>query len=181
HTMWGSLQHSDLVGRMPGVAVKASEGALFVVRRPSLYEFTLFMSRTATIAYPKLIKGMKSSSDINHGDSVQCGGVASARFGIVASATVWEPGHVVSCDVREDHLHVAQRNVASWRSAWEQARGVDSWPRNISFLKADVLRDTHLTHQYTYDAVVLDMLNVHLAVSCVLPALKPGGVIMIYV
>ncbi|XP_078731283.1 tRNA (adenine(58)-N(1))-methyltransferase, mitochondrial [Lampetra fluviatilis] len=181
HTMWGSLQHNDLVGRWPGVAVKASDGALFVVRRPSLYEFTLFMSRTATIAYPKDVSAMLMHLDLRPGDVVLEAGSGSGAMTLMLSGAVWEPGHVVSCDVRGDHLHVAQKNVASWRSAWAQARGLDSWPRNISFLKADVLRDTHLTQQYTYDAVVLDMLNVHLAVSCVLPALKPGGVIMIYV
>lgn len=52
---YGSLNHTEIVGHLPGKIFLTDKGYPVLVRRPTLKEYVLHMKRTATISYPKVV------------------------------------------------------------------------------------------------------------------------------
>lgn len=52
---WGTIGHSDIVGRHAGDFIRTIHGTPILIRRPNLEEYVLYMKRGPAIAYPKVL------------------------------------------------------------------------------------------------------------------------------
>ena len=79
-TRLGRLHHDDIIGREVGVQPRTSLGGRVSVRRPSLEEFTLLMSRGATPSYCSVIYTALCMMDIGGGSKVVEAGTGSGAM-----------------------------------------------------------------------------------------------------
>ncbi|XP_061114755.1 tRNA (adenine(58)-N(1))-methyltransferase, mitochondrial [Conger conger] len=179
NSTWGMVFHSAIVGRPAGSLCHSTSGAPFLIRRPSLEEYTLFMKRAATITYPKDANAMLMLMDVSEGDCVLETGSGSGALSLFLSRAVGTRGRVLSVEVRKDHHRRALANYQRWRSAWAWRRG-EEWPDNVSFHNTDLRTATHLLTGHGFHSIALDMLNPHLVLPVLFPHLHNGGVCAIY-
>ncbi|KAJ8362781.1 hypothetical protein SKAU_G00116120 [Synaphobranchus kaupii] len=179
HSSWGMVPHSAIVGRPAGSTSLTSIGFPFLVRRPSLEEYVLFMKRGATIAYPKDANTMLMMMDVMEGDCVLESGSGSGAMSLFLSRAVGVRGNVLSVEVREDHYRRAVTNYHRWRSAWSLRRG-EEWPDNVRFHNTDLRMATDLLAGQGFHSIALDMLNPHLVLPVVFPHLHNGAVCAVY-
>ncbi|HUZ53777.1 MAG TPA: tRNA (adenine-N1)-methyltransferase [Streptosporangiaceae bacterium] len=122
HTHRGSIAHDDLIGMDEGCVVRASGGALYVGLRPLLADYTLSMSRGATVVYPKDAAQIVGLADIFPGARVLEAGAGSGALSCWLLRAIGEEGQLVSYERRADFAAVAQANVEGYfggpRPAW---------------------------------------------------------------
>ena len=107
------------------------------------------------------------------GWSVLEAGAGSGALTCTLIQTVGAQGRVVSCERRPDFAETARANVTRWFG-----REPETWTLHVGDL-AERPWDPGLTGGF--DAVVLDMLDPWEHVDTVAAALRPGGVLVVYV
>ena len=80
HTHRGSISHDDLIGMDEGSVVRASGGMAYVALRPLLADYTVSMSRGATVVYPKDAIQIVGLADIYPGARVLEAGAGSGAL-----------------------------------------------------------------------------------------------------
>ena len=172
HTHRGSIAHDDLIGQPEGCVVHSSAGTAYVAFRPLLADYTLSMSRGATVVYPKDAAQIVAMADIFPGARVLEAGAGSGALSCWLLRAAGETGLVVSYERRADFAVIARRNVEAYFGA-----GHPAWRLVEAALPAagqdESLRD--------FDRVVLDMLSPWEHVADAARWLVPGGVICGYV
>ncbi|XP_043119685.1 tRNA (adenine(58)-N(1))-methyltransferase, mitochondrial [Puntigrus tetrazona] len=176
---WGIIPHNDIKGRHAGSIIHTSKGMQFLIRRPGLDEFTLFMKRGPAIAYPKDASAMLTMMDVTEGDCVLESGSGSGAMSLFLSRAVGYKGSVLSVEIREDHHRCAVLNYQRWRSSWSLRRG-EEWPDNVHFHHGDLISAGPLLAGRGFHSVALDMVNPHLVLPAVVPHLHPGSVCAVY-
>lgn len=169
HTAKGAISHDDLLDGPEGVVVSSTNGTKYLAQRPLLRDLVLSMPRGATVIYPKdaaLIVGM---ADIYPGASVIEAGAGSGAMTCSLLRAVGDLGRVHSFERREDFAEIAAANV-------ERTFGQPhpAWEITVGDLVTE-LSDTNV------DRAVLDMLAPWECVEAVHGALRPGGVLCVYV
>ncbi|XP_040286563.1 tRNA (adenine(58)-N(1))-methyltransferase, mitochondrial [Bufo bufo] len=177
---WGAIDYQDLLGKLPGEKITTSTGHQFLLRRPSLDEYVIYMKRGPTISYPKDIASMLMMMDVNPGDVILEAGSGSGALSLFLSRAVGPEGCVHSIEVRPDHHHVSKRNFLKWKTAWE-IRSERSWPDNVNFINKDVLDAMSELRAVGFDAMALDMLNPQVALPVIVGNLKQGAVCAVYI
>lgn len=168
HTHQGIIAHNDLLGAPEGAAVFSSNGSPYLALRPLLVDYVLSMPRGAAVIYPKDAAQIVHEADVFPGARVLEAGAGSGALTCSLLRAVGDSGEVISYEVRADHLEHAQRNVERFFGAM---------PANWTPILADVA-------DYSgepVDRVVLDMLAPWDALPAVAAALRPGGVLVVYV
>lgn len=173
HTHRGSLAHDDLLGRPEGIVVTTTGGTAYVALRSLLEDFVLSMPRGAAVIYPKDSARIAMLTGLRPGWSVLEAGAGSGALTCTLLQTVGAEGRVVSCERRPDFAENARANVTRWFSSEPR-----QWTLHVADL-ADRPWDPALTG--AFDAVVLDMLDPWEHVDSVASALRPGGVLVVYV
>jgi tRNA (adenine57-N1/adenine58-N1)-methyltransferase len=173
HTHRGSIAHDDLLGRPEGIVVTTTGGTAYVALRSLLEDFVLSMPRGAAVIYPKDAARIAMLTGLRPGWSVLEAGAGSGALTCTLLQTVGDRGRVVSCERRPDFAETARSNVTRW-FAEEPA----AWSLHIGDL-ADRPWDPALTG--AFDAVVLDMLDPWEHIGTVSDAIRPGGVLVVYV
>jgi len=114
HTHRGAIAHDDLIGHQEGSVVRASGGALYVALRPLLADYTVSMSRGATVVYPKDAAQIVGLADIFPGARVLEAGAGSGALSCWLLRAVGPEGVLVSYERRADFAAVARRNVEAY-------------------------------------------------------------------
>ncbi len=189
HTHRGSIAHDDLIGAPEGSVVRASGGMSYIALRPLLADYTLSMSRGATVVYPKDAAQIVSLADIFPGARVLEAGAGSGALSCWMLRAIGEDGQLVSYERRADFAAIAEANVEGYfggpHKAWHliiadlprdderhagQAQAADAWPA-----------DAQPPATGDFDRVVLDLLAPWEHVAGAAEWLVPGGLICCYV
>lgn len=171
HTHRGSIAHDDLLGRPEGIVVTTSGGTPYVALRSLLEDFVLAMPRGAAVIYPKDAARIAMLTGLRPGWSVLEAGAGSGALSCTLLSTVGAEGRVVSVERRADFAETARANVSRW---------FGGAPRQWELHVGD-LADRPWSGASTFDAVVLDMLDPWTHLEVAREALRPGGVLVVYV
>ncbi|XP_029478975.1 tRNA (adenine(58)-N(1))-methyltransferase, mitochondrial [Oncorhynchus nerka] len=176
---WGTIGHSDIVGRHAGDFIRTIHGTPILIRRPNLEEYVLYMKRGPAIAYPKDASMMLMMMDVTEGDCVLESGSGSGAMSLFLSRAVGSKGSVMSVEIREDHHRRAVLNYNRWCSSWILRRG-EEWPDNVQFHNSDLQGASLLLAGRGFHSIALDMINPQLVLPTVTPHLHPGAVCAVY-
>ncbi|MGV0606596.1 tRNA (adenine-N1)-methyltransferase [Mycolicibacterium sp. XJ1904] len=168
HTHRGVIALDSVIGLPEGSVVKSTNGDQFLVLRPLLVDYVMSMPRGAQVVYPKDAAQIVHEGDIFPGARVLEAGAGSGALTCSLLRAVGPEGRVISYEVREDHAHHAERNVATF---------FGEAPANWELVVADLT--TYSGPEV--DRVVLDMLAPWEVLGTVADALVAGGVLMVYV
>ncbi|MDT4899689.1 MAG: tRNA (adenine57-N1/adenine58-N1)-methyltransferase catalytic subunit [Pseudonocardiales bacterium] len=169
HTHRGAIEHDALIGAPEGSVVASTSGTQYLALRPLLSDFVLSMPRGAAVIYPKDAAQIVSMGDVCPGSTVLEAGAGSGSLTCSLLRAVGSGGHVLSYEVRDDHADVAVRNVETF---------FGESPANWTLRRKDVREHPE---DEPVDRVILDMLSPWEVLPAVVPALRPGGVLIGYV
>jgi tRNA (adenine57-N1/adenine58-N1)-methyltransferase len=208
HTHRGSIAHDDLIGAAEGSVVRASGGMPYIALRPLLADYTVSMSRGATVVYPKDAAQIVGLADVFPGARVLEAGAGSGALSCWLLRAIGEEGQLVSYERRADFAAVAQANVEGYfggpHKAWRLviaglprddagARGgptASDDPANTDPASTDPASTDPASTDATpvqapeaawFDRIVLDLLAPWEHVGGAADWLAPGGLIACYV
>jgi len=169
HTHKGWIVHDELIGLPEGSVVSTTAGLKFTAFIPLLSDYVLSMPRGATIVYPKDAAMIVGVADVYPGAHVLEAGVGSGALSLSLLRAVGSAGSVDSFERREDFAEIARANVANYFGSLP-----DQWTLSVGSVQ-------EISHEKTYDRVVLDMLAPWECVEMAAKVLRPGGVFLAYV
>ncbi|GAB91728.1 tRNA (adenine-N1)-methyltransferase [Gordonia rhizosphera] len=174
HTHRGAIAHDDLIGAPEGSIVSATSGTQYLALRPLLVDYVLSMPRGAQVIYPKDAAQIVTEGDIFPGARVLEAGAGSGALTCSLLRAVGSSGRVTSYEIRSDHAEHAVRNVETF---------FGERPPNWELIVDDLanLDAAGLAPENRFDRIVLDMLAPWEPMNVVRTAIKPGGVLIIYV
>jgi len=182
HTHRGSIAHDELIGMDEGSVVRASGGTSYIALRPLLADYTVSMSRGATVIYPKDAAQIVGLADIFPGARVLEAGAGSGALSCWLLRAIGEDGQLVSYERRDDFAAVAQANVEGYfggpHKAWRLIVG--GLPRDDQLARDDPDEVPHPAAA-DFDRIVLDLLAPWEHVAGAAAWLVPGGLICCYV
>jgi tRNA (adenine57-N1/adenine58-N1)-methyltransferase len=182
HTHRGSIAHDELIGMDEGSVVRASGGTSYIALRPLLADYTISMSRGATVVYPKDAAQIVGLADIFPGARVLEAGAGSGALSCWLLRAIGEDGQLVSYERRDDFAAVAQANVEGYfggpHKAWRLVVG--GLPRDDQLARDDPDEVPHPAAA-DFDRIVLDLLAPWEHVAGAAAWLVPGGLICCYV
>lgn len=164
----GAIDHDDLIGRSEGCLVVSANGTEYLALRPLLSDYVLSMPRGAAVIYPKDAAQIVHEGDIHPGARVLEAGAGSGALTCSLLRAVGPTGSVISYEVRDDHAEHAVRNVE--RFFGEAPANWDLTIGNVTDYAGPPV-----------DRVILDMLSPWEVLETVAKALRPGGVLIVYV
>ncbi len=170
HTAKGAIEHDDILGQPEGIVVQSSNGTGYLAQRPLLKDFVLSMPRGATVIYPKdssLIVGM---ADIYPGARVIEAGAGSGAMSCSLLRAVGADGTVHSFERRSEFAEVADKNVTAFFG-----KQPDNWALTVGDLSSAELAED------CADRMVLDMVAPWECIPIAAHAIRPGGVLCVYV
>ena len=164
----GVVQHDEIIGSPPGVALRTSGSARLVALRPRLADYVLKMKREAQVVYPKDLGPMIHWGDVAPGQTVVEAGTGSGALTLALLRAVGPEGEVISVEKRPDHLDHARAVIA---------RFLGSVPPNLRLVPGDVaeVMEDHRPHR-----VFLDLPEPWTVVAPAGDALLPGGILCAY-
>ena len=169
----GDLLHDDIIGKPQGSVIANQSGIEYLALKPLLTDYVLSMPRGAAIVYPKDAAQIVVEGDIFPGAVVIEAGVGSGALSSYLLRAIGSDGRLVSFEKREEFAQIAQGNVANLLGVkpenWEVVLGElqQKLPDSMPAASAD--------------RAVLDMLAPWDCVDAVAQALKPGGLVIVYV
>jgi len=169
HTHKGWIVHDELIGLPEGSVVSTTAGLKFTAFIPLLSDYVLSMPRGATIVYPKDAAMIVGVADVYPGAHVLEAGVGSGALSLSLIRAVGSAGSVDSFERREDFAEIARSNVSNYFGAFP-----DQWTLSVGSVQ-------EISHEKTYDRVILDMLAPWECVEIAAKVLRPGGVFLAYV
>jgi tRNA (adenine57-N1/adenine58-N1)-methyltransferase len=111
HTDLGVVDLGQVIGKEPGDRVKSHTEREFIVLAPSLVDYLQKLKRVPQIMLPKDASQIVAHTGVGPGDLVVDAGAGSGALAIFLGNLVRPDGRVVSYEVREDFLKVAEQNV----------------------------------------------------------------------
>jgi tRNA (adenine57-N1/adenine58-N1)-methyltransferase len=167
------LLHDDIIGKPQGSVIANQSGIEYLALKPLLTDYVLSMPRGAAIVYPKDAAQIVVEGDIFPGAVVIEAGVGSGALSSYLLRAIGPDGKLVSFEKREEFAQIAQGNVANLLGVkpenWEVVLG------ELQQKLPDALPAA------SADRAVLDMLAPWDCVDAVAQALKPGGLVIVYV
>lgn len=174
---WGShrgeILHEQLIGIPEGSVIANSAGVEYLALKPLLNDFVLSMPRGANIIYPKDAGQIITKGDIFPGARVVEAGVGSGGLASYLLRAIGDSGQLLSFEKREEFAQIAESNVVT-----ELGRKPKNWSITVGSLEEKL---PEVASAGEVDRVVLDMLSPWKCIEQVSDALRPGGVLIVYV
>ena len=174
---WGShkgeILHSQIIGIPEGSVIANSAGVEYLALKPLLTDFVLSMPRGANIIYPKDAGQIITQGDIFPGAKVVEAGVGSGGLASYLLRAIGKDGQLMSFEKREEFAQIAESNVVT-----ELGHRPKNWSITVGALEQELPKKVD---PGTIDRVVLDMLSPWSCIGEVSEALRPGGVLVVYV
>ena len=169
----GDLMHDDIIGKPQGSVIANQSGVEYLALKPLLTDYVLSMPRGAAIVYPKDAGQIIVEGDIFPGAIVVEAGVGSGALSSYLLRAIGPEGKLYSFEKREEFAQIAQGNVANQ---------IGSTPKNWQVLLGELQQELPKSlDNASVDRVVLDMLAPWDCIEAVADALKPGGLVIVYV
>ncbi|MCS7138748.1 MAG: tRNA (adenine-N1)-methyltransferase [Crenarchaeota archaeon] len=111
HTHKGYLVTSDIIGKNPGIIVRTHVGEEMLALRPSIADYIPKLTRRTQVIYPKDIGYVVLSLGVSSGSMVLEAGTGSGAATMVIASLVKPNGRVFSCDINEESIEIARRNL----------------------------------------------------------------------
>lgn len=174
HMHKGWINHDEIVGKSEGSILETNSGLKFQAFKPLLMDYTLSMPRGATIIYPKDAMAIIGLADIQPGHKVLEAGAGSGAMSLWILRAISESGQLDSFEIRAEFAQIASDTVKNF----DLSQGLNSKRTNWNLQVGDI---KEMKFANDYDRVILDMLDPWDAIDAVESALRPGGVLAIYV
>ena len=168
-TTHGSINHDEIKNLGEGSVISSTNGMQYTIFSPSLQDYVVNMPRGAAVIYPKDASQIIELADIKNGSKVLEAGVGSGSLSLHILKTIGEKGILNSCEINEDFINVAKKNVLKF---------MKQIPTNWTVSLCDV---KDFRSEIIYDSIILDLLNPWDMVENVHSMLKPGGHFVCYV
>jgi tRNA (adenine57-N1/adenine58-N1)-methyltransferase len=162
-TNHGSISHDEILSAGEGGVVASSNGMLYTVFSPALQDFVVGMPRGAAVIYPKDAAQIIELGDLSQGSKVLEAGVGSGSLTLHILRTIGPSGHLTSCEIRDEFLKVAKKNVEKFTNQVHS-----NW--NLELVDFNDFRS-----DIKFDCIILDMLNPWDMIENVYRHLRPGG------
>lgn len=164
----GTIAAEDLIGQPEGRYVRNTRGDSFLVVRPTYAQLIPNLPRQAQVIYPKDTASILLWGDIYPGARVIEVGTGPGALSMALLRAVGPTGALYSYELREEFATLARGNV-------ERFHGIcDNWTIKV--------RDAREGFDETgIDRVTIDMSEPWDLLPGVADALRPGGVLVIYV
>jgi tRNA (adenine57-N1/adenine58-N1)-methyltransferase len=169
----GDIKHDDIIGKPSGSVIENQNGEKFLALKPLLSDYVLSMPRGAQIVYPKDAGQIIVEGDIFPGATVIEAGVGSGALSSYLLRAIGEKGKLFSFELREEFAEIAKANVANFLG-----RDPKNWKVTLGALQEKL---PGVIKNSTADRAVLDMLAPWECIAAVEAALRPGGLVIIYV
>lgn len=169
----GDLLHDDIIGKPQGSVIANQSGIEYLALKPLLTDYVLSMPRGAAIVYPKDAAQIVVEGDIFPGAVVIEAGVGSGALSSYLLRAIGKEGQLISFEKREEFAQIAQGNVANLLGAKP-----NNWRVVLGELQEKLMDELP---EASADRAVLDMLAPWDCVDSVAQALKPGGLVIVYV
>lgn len=157
----GFVAHDELIGVEYGSPVRLSTGVRAYVLRPTLDDILRAFKRRTQVIYPKDLGLMIMKLGVGYGKRCLEGGIGS---GYVAATLSWMGCKTASFEVRDEHLHVAKRNLEEF--------GLDD---NIVFVKDSLKNAPNVFGKEVFDLAIIDVGDPWNVVKEVWEVLKGGA------
>ncbi|MBO3799635.1 MAG: tRNA (adenine-N1)-methyltransferase [Candidatus Brockarchaeota archaeon] len=167
HTHKGYLVTKDIVGKPPGTVVKTHIGEEMLALRPLVVEYIPKLARRTQVMYPKDIGYMVLNLGISPGARVLEAGTGSGAATMIVASIVKPNGRVFSCDVNEESIRIARKNL--------EKAGLAEY---VELMQGDI---KSIFLEGFFDAAIMDIPDPWDALSRVVGFLKPSARICIIV
>ena len=111
HTHKGIVKLADVIGKRYGDRVQSSLGLVFLILRPTTYDFLGHVARPTQIMYPKDIGLVLLKLGLCSGKIVIESGTGSGAMTLAMANAVKPDGHVYSYEIRPGFLESARRTL----------------------------------------------------------------------
>lgn len=169
----GEISHDDLIGKPSGSVIENHNGDKYLALKPLLTDYVLSMPRGAQIVYPKDAGQIIVEGDIFPGATVIEAGVGSGALSSYLLRAVGERGHLHSFEAREEFALIAKANVANFLGSEPE-----NWTVSVGKMQDELPQQVEAG---SADRAVLDMLAPWECIDAVATALRPGGLVIVYV
>ncbi|KAB1658325.1 tRNA (adenine-N1)-methyltransferase [Pseudoclavibacter sp. CFCC 11306] len=173
HTNKGAIRHDDLIGAPDGSVIESTQGVRYLALRPLLRDEVLSMPRGAAIIYPKDAVQILALADVHPGARVVEAGVGSGALSMWLLRSLGDSGRLFSFERREEFAEIADANVSG-----HFGRHPENWTVTVGDLQQEL---PAVVADGSADAVILDMLAPWETIDAAAAALRPGGVLVVYV
>jgi tRNA (adenine57-N1/adenine58-N1)-methyltransferase len=163
----GTIASDDLIGQPEGRTVETSQGEPFLLLRPTFAQLIPNLPRRAQVIYPKDIGPILLWGDIGPGMRVLEAGTGPGALTMALLRAVGPTGEVISYEIRPEFIDMARANVTQFHGEAPHWRVVH----------ADVREGIA---ERGLDRIVLDLPEPWTALAAVAAALRPGGVLVVY-
>ena len=169
----GEIKHDQIIGKPSGFVFTLPTGEQYLAMKPLLSDYVLSMPRGAQIIYPKDAGQIIVEGDIFPGAVVIEAGVGSGALSSYLLRAIGEKGKLFSFELRDEFAEIAKANVENFLATTPK-----NWKITIGALQEKL---PAVLKKASADRAVLDMLAPWQCIEAVADALRPGGVVVVYV
>ena len=163
----GAMAADDIIGTHEGRMVRNPQGEDFLMLRPTFAQLIPNLPRRAQVIYPKDIALILLWGDIGPGMHVLEAGTGPGALTMALLRAVGPTGTVTSCEMRPEFIEMARGNIAQFYG------DAPHWTVVECDARAGLPRRG-------LDRIVLDLPEPWSVLAAAAEALRPGGVLVIY-
>jgi len=163
----GSIDADALIGRPECRMVTTNKNEDFLMLRPTYAQLIPNLPRRAQVIYPKDIGPILIFGDIGPGMRVLEAGTGPGSLTLALLRVVGTTGSVISYEIRPEFIEMARANVQQFHGDAPQ------WTVVLADVREGIA-------ERNLDRIVLDFAEPWTALPAVAAALRPGGVLVVY-